>query len=285
MFKRANEETAGVYWADHGIASIGLRPHTVYGPGRDQGVTSAPTKAMLAAAAGASFRIPYGGRAELQYAKDVARAFILASRATAEGATVHDPPGEVASMGEIVAAIHAVAPDSAERVTFDDVPPMGVPEKGDARSFTELLGDARGDAARDRRGRHDRPLPRAPGQGPRAARGATAVSRRPPSRCTATSRSRCATARSPGPTSGGAPTRRPAPAILLRTPYGKERAVPIATVDPAQAADAGFVVVVQDVRGKGASDGSLRAVRQRGPATAPTRSPGSPPSPGATAGW
>src|SRR5262249_25945998 len=51
VFKRANEETAAVYWQDHGIASIGLRPHTVYGPGRDQGVTSAPTKAMLAAAA------------------------------------------------------------------------------------------------------------------------------------------------------------------------------------------------------------------------------------------
>jgi uncharacterized protein len=47
----------------------------------------------------------------------------------------------------------------------------------------------------------------------------------------------------------------PGPAILLRTPYGKERAVPIATVDPALAADAGFAVVVQDVRGKGASDG------------------------------
>jgi UDP-glucuronate 4-epimerase len=27
VFKRANEETAGVYWADHGIASVGLRPH------------------------------------------------------------------------------------------------------------------------------------------------------------------------------------------------------------------------------------------------------------------
>jgi nucleoside-diphosphate-sugar epimerase len=95
---------------------------------------------MLAAAAGSSFRIPYGGRAQLQYAKDVARAFILASRATAEGATVHDPPGEVASIGEIVAAIHAVAPDSAGRVTYDDVPPMGVPEQGDSRSFAALLG-------------------------------------------------------------------------------------------------------------------------------------------------
>ena len=81
VFKRANEETAGVYWADHAIASVGLRPHTVYGLGRDQGVTSAPTKAMLAAAAGTAYRIPYGGRAELQHARDVARQFIACSRA------------------------------------------------------------------------------------------------------------------------------------------------------------------------------------------------------------
>ena len=85
VFKRANEETAGVYWADYSIASIGLRPHTVYGLGRDQGVTSAPTKAMLAAAAGTSYRIPYGGRAELQHARDVARQFIAASRADGRG--------------------------------------------------------------------------------------------------------------------------------------------------------------------------------------------------------
>jgi nucleoside-diphosphate-sugar epimerase len=140
VFKRANEETAGVYWADHGIASIGLRPHTVYGPGRDQGVTSALTKAMLAAAAGSTYSIPYGGRVELQYTKDIARAFITAARASAEGATVHDPPGAVASVGEVIDSIHAIAPDSAETVTFDDIPPMGVPGKGDSRSFVELLG-------------------------------------------------------------------------------------------------------------------------------------------------
>jgi predicted acyl esterase len=57
----------------------------------------------------------------------------------------------------------------------------------------------------------------------------------------------------------------PVPAILLRTPYGKERAVPIATVDPAQAADAGFAVVVQDVRGKGASGGVFEPFLNEGP--------------------
>ncbi len=56
VFKRANEGTASVYAAEQGIASVGLRPHTVYGPGRDQGVTSAPTTAMLARRRGPAVR-------------------------------------------------------------------------------------------------------------------------------------------------------------------------------------------------------------------------------------
>jgi UDP-glucuronate 4-epimerase len=141
VFKRANEETAGVYWADYGLASVGLRPHTVYGLGRDQGVTSAPTKAMLAAAAGTSYRIPYGGRAELQHARDVARQFIAASRATVQGAAVLDPPGQPASIAEVVDAIVEAAPESAGAVGFDDVVGVGVPEQGDSASFVALLGE------------------------------------------------------------------------------------------------------------------------------------------------
>jgi UDP-glucuronate 4-epimerase len=141
VFKRANEETAGVYWADYRIPSIGLRPHTVYGLGRDQGVTSAATKAMLAAASGTSFQIPYGGRAELQHARDVARQFIAASRAAIEGNTVLDPPGRAVEMAEVVDAIHAAAPSSVDTVGFDDVVSLGVPEQGDTAAFVALLGD------------------------------------------------------------------------------------------------------------------------------------------------
>jgi UDP-glucuronate 4-epimerase len=141
VFKRANEETAGVYWADYRVPSIGLRPHTVYGLGRDQGVTSAATKAMLAAASGTSFQIPYGGRAELQHARDVARQFIAASRAGIEGNAVLDPPGRPVEMAEVVDAIHAAAPSSADTVGFDNVVSLGVPEQGDSTAFVALLGD------------------------------------------------------------------------------------------------------------------------------------------------
>jgi uncharacterized protein len=49
----------------------------------------------------------------------------------------------------------------------------------------------------------------------------------------------------------------PTSAILMRTPYGKERGVPSAVLDPATAVAAGFAVVVQDVRGTGSSGGDF----------------------------
>ena len=49
----------------------------------------------------------------------------------------------------------------------------------------------------------------------------------------------------------------PVPAVLMRTPYGKEQGVPSAVLDPATAAAAGFAVVVQDVRGTGTSGGEF----------------------------
>ena len=83
VYKAANEGTAKVYSRDHGIGSIGLRPFIVYGLGRDQGMTSDPTKAMLAAAAGVPFKIKFGGSVLLTYAPDCARVFIASARAAA----------------------------------------------------------------------------------------------------------------------------------------------------------------------------------------------------------
>jgi UDP-glucuronate 4-epimerase len=73
VYKQANEGNARVYWLENGLSSLGLRPYVVYGPGRDQGLTSGPTKAMLAAAAGQPYHIGFGGRFDLQFADDVAR--------------------------------------------------------------------------------------------------------------------------------------------------------------------------------------------------------------------
>jgi UDP-glucuronate 4-epimerase len=139
VFKRANEGTAHIYWADDSVASIGLRPHTVFGPGRDQGLTSAPTVAMLAAAARQPYRIPFGGRSQLQYAPDVAGAFIAAARSEAVGATVHNLAGGSVHMSDVVAAIAAAAPESAGLIDFDDVL-LPFPDEVDSRSFAATVG-------------------------------------------------------------------------------------------------------------------------------------------------
>ena len=122
VFKVANEGTASVYWADEGVSSIGIRPFVVFGPGRDQGLTSGPTLAMEAAARGEPYRITFGGRTELHYAPDVARGFIAATRSQAQGAHAYDFPGTRVHLSEVVAAIEAAAPEAAGAITFDDVP-------------------------------------------------------------------------------------------------------------------------------------------------------------------
>jgi UDP-glucuronate 4-epimerase len=121
VYKLANEGTARNYAQEHGLPSVGLRPAYVYGPGRDQGMTSAPTVAMLAAARGEPFHIEFGGTALYQYAPDVARAAIAASRSDLGGSPVFNLGGTQAHMRRVVAAIEAAAPEAAGSITFDDV--------------------------------------------------------------------------------------------------------------------------------------------------------------------
>jgi UDP-glucuronate 4-epimerase len=140
VYKRANEGTAALYWTDRELASVGLRPHTVYGPGRDQGLTSSPTAAMLAAAAGRPFEIPFGGRFQFQYAPDVAAAFILASRSRTRSATVHNLSSRAVHMSDVVAAIEAAEPAAAGAITFVDQQ-LPFPAEADHASLREIVGE------------------------------------------------------------------------------------------------------------------------------------------------
>jgi nucleoside-diphosphate-sugar epimerase len=139
VYKRANEGTAQVYQHDHGVASVGLRPHTVFGAGRDQGLTSSPTTAMLAAAAGRPYRIGYGGLSQFQYAPDVARAFVQAAFCGDRGATVHNLAGEAVSMEAVVEAIESAAPEARGSIGFADAQ-LPFPGRVDAGSLLEVVG-------------------------------------------------------------------------------------------------------------------------------------------------
>ena len=138
VYKQANEGTARVYWKENKVSSIGLRPYIVYGPGRDQGMTSSPTKAMFAAAMGQPYHIPYGGRADYEYADDVARTFIACASVPFEGAEVYNLPGSVLKMGEIVSAIEEAVPEMRGKITFDDKA-LPFPETMDGTLLDQLL--------------------------------------------------------------------------------------------------------------------------------------------------
>lgn len=139
VWKFANEATARVYARNDGIASIGLRPAVVYGVGRDQGMTSTPTAAALAAARGEPYEISFGGAAQLHYARDVARAFVAATRRGAGGAAVGDLGGPTETIAEVVAAIERAAPEAAGRITVAGGP-LPFPDDLPGATVDALLG-------------------------------------------------------------------------------------------------------------------------------------------------
>ncbi len=139
VYKLANEGNARVYWLDDQLSTIGIRPLTVYGAGRDQGMTSGPTKAILSAVVGRPYRIAFGGRTLLQYAEDVARTLIAASRSALTGAQVFNLGGSLAAMEDVVSAIELAVPEARGLVTFDPKP-LPFPDAIDD-SGTEVLGD------------------------------------------------------------------------------------------------------------------------------------------------
>ena len=120
VYKRANEGTARVYALEDGIASIGLRPMTVYGVGRDQGLTSTPTTAIAAAVLGKPYRISFTGTTLFQYAEDVAATLLAASRSGLDGANVFNLGGNSVDIESWIAAIEQVVPEAAGTISRAD---------------------------------------------------------------------------------------------------------------------------------------------------------------------
>ena len=110
VYKVANENTARLYWQDYGISSVGLRPYTVYGVGRDQGLTSDPTKAILAAVKGEPFEIGFSGLMQFQWASDVAQQFMVAANEGQGGTAVYNLGTTPATVAQFVGHIHGHYP-------------------------------------------------------------------------------------------------------------------------------------------------------------------------------
>ena len=148
VFKVANEETARVYWAEHRLASAGFRPLSVFGPGRDFGVTAAPTLATKAAVLGKPFKIAYGGGTDLIYVTDVARALLAAAKARLDGARVYNLHGESVKIADVLGIIEAEWPRAKGLLSHVEEAPPFAEALDDAR-YQRELGPAPRTAARD----------------------------------------------------------------------------------------------------------------------------------------
>ncbi|MFM7095785.1 MAG: NAD-dependent epimerase/dehydratase family protein [Gemmataceae bacterium] len=120
FYKICNEGNAKVYFLDHGLTSIGLRPWTVYGVGRDVGMTSEPTKAMKCIALNKPYHITYGGFQDLQYVADVARVFAHSLDVPFEGAKSFNLRGDVVDLKTLHQVFEKLEPEAAKLITFGD---------------------------------------------------------------------------------------------------------------------------------------------------------------------
>lgn len=134
VYKQANEGTARIYWLEKKLASVGLRPLTVYGVGRDQGLTSGPTTAMKAAVLGRPFHIGFSGPTDFHYVADTAAAFVAAADGGPQGALLYNLHGDTVDVADVVRTIEAECPTALGRITIGG-PRIPIPPLLDGRAF------------------------------------------------------------------------------------------------------------------------------------------------------
>jgi len=111
-FKLATEGCARAYWRDAGIASLGLRPFVVYGPGREVGGSAGISLACEAAVAGRSYTIPFTGKAGMVYVDDVVDVIVAACGQPFTGAHVLNLVGDVQTPEAVIAEIRRHVPQA-----------------------------------------------------------------------------------------------------------------------------------------------------------------------------
>lgn len=117
-YKLCNEHTAKAYWLTDKISSVGLRPLTIYGPGRDFGMTSYPTRAIAAALLKRKYEIPFKGLTTYLHAREAADMFVRCARDTAhEGARVYTVGGDITDTAGFLEALEKSLPGARALIT------------------------------------------------------------------------------------------------------------------------------------------------------------------------
>ena len=118
-FKLCGEFAARAYFLANGIPSVGLRPLTVYGPGRDQGLTSGPSRSIAASVLGEKFDISFSGPTVYVHIREVADIFVTCARdSSVHDAKVYTVGGDTVDTKTFLAELVKAVPEAAGLITI-----------------------------------------------------------------------------------------------------------------------------------------------------------------------
>ena len=113
--KEYNEHQARVYYEDHDVSHVGLRPTVAYGPYRETGGSAFLANIIEKPALGESFAVEYGDQViDWQYVRDIAQAFRKATFAPEERLSrrIYNVRGTVATIREAAETVESIVPDA-----------------------------------------------------------------------------------------------------------------------------------------------------------------------------
>ncbi|MFB6121826.1 MAG: NAD-dependent epimerase/dehydratase family protein [Halobacteriaceae archaeon] len=113
--KEYNEHQARVYFEDHDVSHVGLRPTVAYGPYRETGGSAFLANIVEKPALEESFSVEYGDQViDWQHARDIAQAFRKAAFAPEDDLSqrIYNVRGELATIREAADAVRDIVPDA-----------------------------------------------------------------------------------------------------------------------------------------------------------------------------
>ncbi|USZ69890.1 NAD(P)-dependent oxidoreductase (plasmid) [Halorussus salilacus] len=118
--KEYNEHQAKVYFEDHDVSHVGLRPTVAYGPYRETGGSAFLANIIEKPALGEPFSVEYGDQViDWQYVRDIAQAFRKAAFAPEAHLSqrIYNVRGEVATIREAAETVEGIVPDADVEVS------------------------------------------------------------------------------------------------------------------------------------------------------------------------
>ncbi|RBI62084.1 UDP-glucose 4-epimerase [halophilic archaeon] len=113
--KEFNEHQAKVYFEDHDVSHVALRPTVAYGPYRETGGSAFLANIVEKPALGEPFSVEYGDQViDWQHVEDIAQAFRLAAFTPDDDLSrrVYNVRGTVATIREAAETVRGIVPDA-----------------------------------------------------------------------------------------------------------------------------------------------------------------------------